>query len=60
MPGSRLEIFDGAGHFPHHHDPVGFARALRDFVADTEPADVDADQMRDLVIAHAAAAKPSL
>ncbi|MBA3327172.1 MAG: alpha/beta fold hydrolase [Solirubrobacterales bacterium] len=55
MPGSRLEIFDDAGHFPHHDDPVAFAHALRDFVAETEPADVDADQMRDLVVAHSAA-----
>src|SRR6478752_1588284 len=21
MPGSRLEVFEDAGHFPHHHDP---------------------------------------
>ena len=21
MPGSRMEIFPGAGHYPHHHDP---------------------------------------
>ena len=32
MPGSRLEIFAGAGHFPHHADPdrfVGLAARVR-------------------------------
>jgi pimeloyl-ACP methyl ester carboxylesterase len=28
MPGSRLEIFDDAGHFPQLEDPVRFARVL--------------------------------
>ena len=30
MPGSEFEIFDEAGHFPHHTDPVRFVRVLRD------------------------------
>ncbi len=38
MPGSRLEIFEGSGHFPHCEEPARFARVLRDFVACTEPA----------------------
>jgi pimeloyl-ACP methyl ester carboxylesterase len=38
MPGSRLEVFDGAGHFPHHTDPKRFVRVLRDFLVTTEPA----------------------
>ena len=33
MPGSRLEIFEGAGHFPHLDEPVRFARTLADFIA---------------------------
>lgn len=37
VPGSRLEIFEGAGHFPHAEDPLRFARLLHDFVATTEP-----------------------
>jgi pimeloyl-ACP methyl ester carboxylesterase len=57
MPGSRLELFAGAGHFPHHDDPVGFAAALRDFVEGTEPAAVDADDLRELVLARAAVAR---
>lgn len=38
MPGSRLEIFEGAGHFPHCDDPRRFARVIRDFVASTTPS----------------------
>jgi pimeloyl-ACP methyl ester carboxylesterase len=39
MPGSRLEIFRGAGHFPHRHEPERFLRLIRDFVADTPPGE---------------------
>src|SRR5215208_3666437 len=39
MPGSRLEVFDDAGHFPHVDDPLRFSRVLRDFIATTGPAD---------------------
>jgi pimeloyl-ACP methyl ester carboxylesterase len=46
MPGSRLEVFDGAGHFPQLDEPLRFARTLSDFIDSTEPADVDADSMR--------------
>jgi pimeloyl-ACP methyl ester carboxylesterase len=38
MPGSRLEIFPGAGHYPHRDDPERFAEVLSDFVRSTEPA----------------------
>lgn len=37
MPGSRLEIFERAGHFPHLTDPGRFAELLCDFVETTEP-----------------------
>jgi pimeloyl-ACP methyl ester carboxylesterase len=46
MPGSRLEVFDDAGHFPQLDEPVRFARTLADFIESTEPANVDADTMR--------------
>jgi pimeloyl-ACP methyl ester carboxylesterase len=38
IPGSRLEIFDGAGHYPHCEDPQRFASILGGFVEETEPA----------------------
>ena len=46
MPGSRLEIFEGAGHFPHRNDPLRFVADLSDFLATTEPAKVDPEIMR--------------
>ncbi|MGA8987850.1 alpha/beta fold hydrolase [Aeromicrobium sp.] len=33
LPDCRVEVFDGAGHFPHLDDPDRFARLLRDFIA---------------------------
>lgn len=38
LPGSRLELFADAGHFPHHSDPKRFASVVRAFVRETEPA----------------------
>jgi pimeloyl-ACP methyl ester carboxylesterase len=46
MPGSRLEVFDDAGHFPQLDEPLRFARTLATFIETVEPADVDADTMR--------------
>jgi pimeloyl-ACP methyl ester carboxylesterase len=53
MPGSRLELFAGGGHFPHLDDPVRFVELLRDFVAGTAPADLDAESLRDRIRAGA-------
>jgi pimeloyl-ACP methyl ester carboxylesterase len=52
MPGSRLELFDDAGHFPQLDDPLRFARTLEAFFAETEPARLDGDTMRELVLGH--------
>jgi pimeloyl-ACP methyl ester carboxylesterase len=41
MPHSRLEILPGAGHFPFYDDPAWFVDVLTDFVAKTEPAELD-------------------
>jgi len=49
MPGSRLEIFPNAGHFPHHSDPERFLAVLRDFLATTGPADFSVAQWRALL-----------
>ncbi len=35
MPGSRLEVFEQAGHFPHLDRPERFAEVLREFMATT-------------------------
>jgi pimeloyl-ACP methyl ester carboxylesterase len=33
IAGSRVELFEGAGHFPHLEQPERFARLLGDFMA---------------------------
>jgi hypothetical protein len=47
MPGSRLEIFDEAGHFPHHTDPVRFVRVLCEFMEGSVPASYDQNRWRE-------------
>lgn len=49
MPGSRLEVFERAGHFPHHSDPARFLRVLREFLGSTEPAHWSPAQWRELL-----------
>ncbi|MDB4973758.1 MAG: hypothetical protein JWN48_2099 [Myxococcaceae bacterium] len=46
MPGSRLETFRGAGHFPHHSDPQRFVDVLYDFLAKTVPPAYSVDEWR--------------
>lgn len=38
VPHIRVELFEGAGHYPHLDDPDRFAALLRDFVATSPPA----------------------
>ncbi|MBV8952063.1 MAG: alpha/beta fold hydrolase [Actinobacteria bacterium] len=47
MPGSRLEIFEGAGHFPHCHAPERFASVLLDFIRTTAPAALSPNGLHD-------------
>ena len=49
VPGSRLEIFPTAGHFPHLDDPLRFVRVLVDFMETTKPAVVDSVRWGDLL-----------
>jgi pimeloyl-ACP methyl ester carboxylesterase len=49
VPGSRLEVFPTAGHFPHLDDPLRFVRLLTDFIDSTEPAQVRADRWTELL-----------
>ena len=49
VPGSRLEIFPNAGHFPHLDDPLRFVRLLIDFMKTTEPANVHSGRWGELL-----------
>jgi pimeloyl-ACP methyl ester carboxylesterase len=46
LPGSRLEIFEDAGHMPQIEQPGHFIAVLEQFLADTEPAQFDREQWR--------------
>jgi pimeloyl-ACP methyl ester carboxylesterase len=58
MPGSRLEVFDDAGHFPQLQEPIRLARVLTEFIESTKPAQIEfsdayLERMRDLMDAQA-------
>lgn len=46
LPGSRLEVFEGAGHLPQLEEPGRFVAVLERFLAETEPAEFDREQWR--------------
>ncbi|MDG3011687.1 alpha/beta hydrolase [Rhodococcus sp. D2-41] len=48
MPGSHLEIFCGAGHFPHHDDPERFLAVAEQFLR-TPAAEYDPARRRQLL-----------
>lgn len=50
IPGSRLTVFEGAGHFPHHADPERFVAEVVDFVTDTAPYRSDRATRRRLLL----------
>lgn len=50
MPGSRLEIFEGSGHFPFHDDPDRFVTLVRRFIDSTDASDYDHARLRDLLL----------
>ena len=49
VPTARVEVFDGAGHWPHLDDPDRFCTVLLDFLATTTPAAHDRDSWRALL-----------
>ena len=52
IPGSRLEIFEGTGHFPHCEHPDRFCKVLIDFMNTTSPSTTSASQWRDRMLAR--------
>ena len=46
MPKARMEVFDGAGHFPHIDEPERFADLLAAFVREQPPATYDRARLR--------------
>jgi pimeloyl-ACP methyl ester carboxylesterase len=53
IPGSRLELLDGAGHFPHADQPRRFAELLVEFLDHTEPAHRSAGEHAARIAANA-------
>jgi pimeloyl-ACP methyl ester carboxylesterase len=49
IPNSRLEVIEGVGHYPHVEQPAHFVEILKDFLHSTEPREVTADELRDLL-----------
>jgi pimeloyl-ACP methyl ester carboxylesterase len=49
IPGSRLEVFEGVGHFPHCEAPERFVDVLLDFIDATEAAAMSSEVRRELL-----------
>lgn len=49
VPAARLEVFDGAGHWPHLSDAQRFCSVIEDFMRTTAPARHDRDGWRALL-----------
>lgn len=54
VPGSRLEVFERSGHFPHLDEPVRFIQLFEEWIASTEPGHNDEDRFREAMLARAA------
>jgi pimeloyl-ACP methyl ester carboxylesterase len=52
IAGSRIEIIEGAGHFPHVEEPYRFVEILSDFMGSTEPSSITAGEWRELMLTH--------
>jgi pimeloyl-ACP methyl ester carboxylesterase len=46
LPGSSLQIFEGAGHFPHAEQPTRFAELLTHFLTNTRASRSDLQSLR--------------
>jgi pimeloyl-ACP methyl ester carboxylesterase len=54
VSGSRFELFEAAGHFPHLDEPDRFVATLEDWIATTQPGPADDARFRAAVRRHAA------
>lgn len=52
IAGSRFEIMEGCGHFPHAQRPHRFVELLEDFIATTEPGSAHASDHHELLTSH--------
>jgi len=52
IPGSRLEILEGIGHFPHAEAPERFLEVLVDFLGSTPRGAPNPARLHDLIHAH--------
>jgi pimeloyl-ACP methyl ester carboxylesterase len=57
VPGSRFEVFESAGHFPHLDEPERFVRTVRDWIETTEPGAPDYNRFSAAIKATTAAAE---
>jgi pimeloyl-ACP methyl ester carboxylesterase len=53
MPGSRLEIFEGAGHLPQLNDPRRFISVFEDFMSTTDPSTFSIERWAELLRSRA-------
>jgi pimeloyl-ACP methyl ester carboxylesterase len=51
IPGSRLEVIEGAGHFPHAEEPVRFVEIVSEFILTTEPSRITVEERRKIMTA---------
>jgi pimeloyl-ACP methyl ester carboxylesterase len=56
IPGSRLEVFPGCGHFVPIEAPERFVEVLEDFLATTEPAELAPHEWQELLTSSTTAA----
>jgi pimeloyl-ACP methyl ester carboxylesterase len=59
IPGSRLEVFPGVGHFPHSEEPERFVAIVDDFMRGTRPSHVTAETWRRILAARERPQRPA-
>lgn len=52
IDGSRLEVMEGMGHFPHVEDPERFTAVLTDFLGTTTAGPIGPEQLRDVILGN--------